>query len=794
EEGTYSTTIYEHSFGHLSFTAWKHCCFSLLTGSKLGKIKTADGYQESFTSLLELLDDQRFARTIMPDEKKLQQVMVRRLKSDIVDPQGNPVFPKRRLEILEVKYTEEERQIHLLLKAYTEDRQKTVKGTRYEYGAEFIHILLKKRLFSSPRAFAMTLEKHRSTLLNGRSATENKDMDERILRSAILKTEEEYSDDSLAEEARNEAIEAAARLAPPLSDGQKEMLPGLSAWAAKARNRPDSKAEALLSWLENHLKTDGKWNGKRVILFTEFLATHSWLQEILASHGYAGERMMYLYGGMTSDEREVVKAAFQASPDVSPVRILLATDAASEGIDLQNHCNYLIHIEIPWNPNVMEQRNGRIDRHGQKEKDVFIWHPAGIVVGKDKATVDKRDMEADHEYLWRAVQKVDAIREDLGSVGEVIAKQIEEAMLGRRKNLDTTAVEVKAASAKKFISAEKQLKERIDKLHSKLLEARDDFNLSPKHIYRTVKVGLELAKMPALKPIDWPGCKTLTVFEVPSLPGSWGKAAAGLEHPHTHKIRPVTFDHDLARGRDDIVLMHLNHRLVQMCLRLLREEIWSLDDIKHLNRVMICTVPDNELGGPAVVIWSRLVISGGDQRRLHEELTLAGGELKHNGFTRIPLINKLESLVKNAVTIEPSASLFDILKKRFTDNENQIMEAITARSRDRLQSLKNTIEKQKEKEITDIVNILNELELSIKREIKPESDNAQPYLEGFSPEELAQQRKDYSALKERLTRIPKEKDDEKTIIEKRYADPVDRTFPVAVIFLVPQSQVKKAAP
>ncbi|MDH8286953.1 helicase-related protein, partial [Klebsiella pneumoniae] len=65
----------------------------------------------------------------------------------------------------------------------------------------------------------------------------------------------------------------------------------------------------------------------------------------------------------------------------SAVRILLATDAASEGIDLQNYCNYLIHLEIPYNPNVMEQRNGRIDRHGQRQKEVVIWHP---VDGVDK--------------------------------------------------------------------------------------------------------------------------------------------------------------------------------------------------------------------------------------------------------------------------------------------------------------------------------------------------------------------------------------------------------------------------
>lgn len=91
------------------------------------------------------------------------------------------------------------------------------------------------------------------------------------------------------------------------------------------------------------------------------------------------ERLMTLYGGMNSDDREAVKAAFQAHPDVSPVRILLATDAASEGLDLQNFCSRLIHYEIPWNPNRMEQRNGRVDRHGQRSPEVKIYH----FVGKD---------------------------------------------------------------------------------------------------------------------------------------------------------------------------------------------------------------------------------------------------------------------------------------------------------------------------------------------------------------------------------------------------------------------------
>lgn len=756
-----------------------------------------NGYQESFTSLLELLDDQRFARTVMPDEKQLHRVMVRRLKSDIVDANGKPVFPVRKLEGLEIDYSEEERQIHALLGEYTADRSKSVKGTRFEYGTDFVHMLLKKRLFSSPMAFALTLAKHRETLERGKPKGDRDTMDDRILRKAILKTEEEYSDDSLVEEAQHEAVEVVGELAPPLSREQRDMLDRLSAWGEKARNRVDSKAKAILDWLESHLKTDGRWNGKRVILFTEYRATHSWLHQILTANGYGGDRLMYLHGSMLPDERESVKAAFQAHPDISPVRILLATDAASEGIDLQNHCNYLIHVEIPWNPNVMEQRNGRIDRHGQKEDAVFIWHPVGkgfsarVAANERSGSVKPGDVAGDHEYLMRAVLKIDTIREDLGSVGPVIARQIEEAMLGRRSGLDTASAEAKAAKARKFVTAEKRLQERIARLHERLMEAKNDFHLSPEHISRAVEVALDLAEKPSLKPTGSTHGEKGSVFEVPVLPGSWGRATVGLEHPHTGVRRPITFDHDVAKGRDDVVLAHLNHRLVQMCLRLLREEIWKLDDVKRLHRVAVRTVPDSELRVPAVAVWSRLVITGGDHHRLHEELTLAGGELEHKRFARIAQVGKLEALVAQGSPIEPDQALFDVLKDRFERHEDALMAAVEARSRDRLKFLENTLDRRMKSEIADVRTVLDELEASIRKELKSDRQGGQLYLPGFSPEEMAQVKKDVHALEARLARIPEERKEEKTAIEKHYANPVDRTFPVAVVFLVPQSQARR---
>lgn len=747
-----------------------------------------NGYQESFTSLLELLDDQRFARTVMPDEKQLQRVMVRRLKSDIKDVHGNAVFPERKLEMLEVEYSSEERQTHELLRAYTADRSKSVKGTRFEYGSDFVHMLLKKRLFSSPLAFALTLAKHNETLRNPRQNRERDTMDERILRKAILKTEEEYSNDAMVEESFQEAVELAGELAPPLSPEQRKMLDQLMSWAETNKNRADSKAKSLLAWLESHLRPDGEWNDKRVILFTEYRATHAWLNQILAANGYAGERLMSLHGGMDAQDREVVKAAFQASPKDSPVRILLATDAASEGIDLQNHCNYLIHIEIPWNPNVMEQRNGRIDRHGQKECAVFLWHPVGKGFSAKDAEGKPGDIKGDHEYLMRAVLKIDRIREDLGSVGPVIAKQIEEAMVGKRSRMDTSAAEAKAEQAKKFIAAEKRLQERIARLHAKLIEAKTDFHLSPEHIARTVNVALALAEKPALKPISLPDIPAGSAFEMPIFTGSWKKAVAGLEHPHTKVRRPITFDHDVIKGRDDIVLAHLNHPLVQMCLRLLREEIWKLDDIKQLHRIALRTVPDSDLSGPAVAIWSRLVITGDSHHRLHEELTLAGGELKHNAFSRITQVNRLDSLMNQARPFSPGQALFDTMKERFERHENAVMAAVEARSKDRLQYLNNTLIRRMAGDVDDVITILSDLEASIRKELQEEQMARQLYLPGLSPEERNQIKKDSQALRARLARIPEEREKEEAAIKKHYANPVVRTFPVAVVFLIPESQ------
>lgn len=744
-----------------------------------------NGDQGSFTALLELLDNQRFARGVMPDEKQLQRVMVRRLKDDLVDKNGKRIYPERKLEALLVDYTEEEKEMHRLLDQFTKSRFESIRDTTSEFGTAFIHKLLKKRLFSSPMAFALTLAKHRQTLAKGKVKPQKRSMQERILRKAILRCQEDYADDAQVESAEAQAVEAATELSVPVTSEQDAMLERLSGWAEKAKNQRDSKADAILAWLDEYLTTDGKPNKKRVILFTEYRATHAWLTERLASSGWGGEQIMSLHGGTKKEDREKIKAAFQADPSISPVRILLATDAASEGIDLQNFCNYLIHVEIPWNPNVMEQRNGRIDRHGQKEKAVYIWHPIGSGSQSIDGAIHSKpgDIEGDHEFLMRAVRKVNMIRTDLGCVGSVIARQIEEAMLGQRDVIDTSAAEKKAAKAGKLVVTERKLNEKIARLHEKLLEAKETYQLSPDRIKRAVAIALELAEKPPLKARN--SASQRQVYQVPQLTGSWDLATHGLAHPHTGARRPITFDHEVAKGQDNVVLAHLQHKLVQMSLRLLREQVWAHDDRRKLHRVAIRTVPDEMLDGPVAIVWSRLVITGGSHHRLHEELTLAGGELKPKGFTRIGTLGKLNELLVAGSPFEPSKQLFNSLCERFNLSEDSIFKAIEARSRDRLSHLTSTLGKRRDQEAKDLNQVLDGLVNMIKNELAVKKPT-EVQMEFWSTGEQEQQAADLTALRDRLDRIPEEREKETAAIYQRYEEPVHRTFPVAVEFIVPE--------
>ena len=279
-----------------------------------------NGYPESFSALLELLDNQRFARSTTPDRKQLNAVMVRRMKSELPPKwDGSPRFPRRVLDPIEVPYTDEERAIHAALQQYAELRVKRSQDNAEKLATEFVLKTLKKRLFSSPAAFLTTLDQHEKSLRQAKRGKTVRKPSIGILKQELDRIDEDYADDTEYDEATTDAVDAASLLFSEPSANELALLKQMRQWAEKASGQLDSKVKCLIDWLNTHIRPGKKWGHERVILFTEYRATQNWLKEVLAQHGFTkDDRLLTMYGGMDLEEREDVKAAFQSAPEDQP--------------------------------------------------------------------------------------------------------------------------------------------------------------------------------------------------------------------------------------------------------------------------------------------------------------------------------------------------------------------------------------------------------------------------------------------------------------------------------------------
>ncbi len=746
-----------------------------------------NGFKASWTALLELLDPQRFARGVEPDEEKLRQVMVRRLKSQLREElppneDGTPRFPKRVINALPVDYPESERAAHADLVAYAKSRSED-DGSSPAH--EFVFKLLKKRLFSSPAAFRQTLGVHRETLRGRRSADR---ASSRVVDSAFRRIdEEEFATEDEQDEATRDALDRAAE-AVELSATQDELLGRLGTWAEGASQRPDAKATELLEWLEAtcrrglDLDEEG-WNRERVIIFTEYRDTQKWLADLITARDLGGPRLQLLFGGQDEDEREAIKAAFQADPELDPVRILLATDTASEGIDLQRQCNRLVHYEIPWNPNRLEQRNGRIDRHGQRKPEALIHHFVGRTDGDDD------ELDADLEFLDRVIRKIDTIREDLGSAGQVIADQVEARMSGRRRDFDEGEVDRRRAE-RRLTGLERDLRERIARLHGALEESVETLGLGPDRVERVVTTALDLDLQPPLNAVELQRDGEPVegrCFAMPRLTDSWAASREhGLLHPVTGEERPITFDHELAAGHDDVVLVHLGHPLVQKSLRLLRAEVWA-DHNPRLARVTAKAVPDEFLQDDALIVHGRLVITGESGSRLHEEVIAAGVLVRDGKFNRLN-VGQVTDALEHARAELPSGAAIDRVLGQWPAAVERIESAFRRRASDRADQLATTLSRRADEEADGIRQVLEELREHIEGQLAaPEFEQLRLELEEENQRD--QLTRDTEALERRLQQIPEEIERETANLRRRYETPTARQFPAAVTVLVPESRV-----
>ena len=297
---------------------------------------------------------------------------------------------------------------------------------------------------------------------------------------------------------------------------------------------------------------------------------------------------------------------------------------------------------MPWNPNRLEQRNGRVDRFRQPsppEVNVYHFVPKGWEDG-GSGTHDSA-LEDELHSLWVAAKKTEQIREDLDLGGDVIAAQVEQKMLGKRGDWQAVDVEIerRARVGRAELKVIRNLAAELQKLTETLNESRGDLHLTPEAVEHVVRTALRLAFNRDLSSIPGPADFPAPCFRIPELPGAWAAARnSGLYHKVTHKELPVTFDRDAAAERTDVVLLHLGHPL-QMCLRLLRAELWATarkTEKARLHRVTARIVPSDMLRVPAIVGHIRVVMTGAEGTRLHEEVVLAGGTIEGGKLVRAP--------------------------------------------------------------------------------------------------------------------------------------------------------------
>ncbi len=745
-----------------------------------------NGYRESFTALLELLDPQRFARGVDPNPEQLARVLVRRLKRELREelppnPDGTPRFAERRVDAMPVDYPEDEREAHELLERYAELRRSHHATGSKRSAADFVTLLLKKRLLSSPSAFANTLAQHRVTL--AKRGTAQTAASEAQMQAAWDRSDDEVADDESGEVVA-EVLATASRGQAPLTAEERELLNRLGGWVEERRNRPDARAEAVLRWLTDICRTaDGGWTDERVIIFTEYRDTQKWLVDLLLTHdfgGDGGDRIATLYGGMDTDDRERTKAEFQAHPSRSPVRILVATDAASEGIDLQRHCWRMLHWEIPWNPSRLEQRNGRVDRHGQSHPFVEIRHfvPEGW---ED----DTSGFATELGFLSRVAYKVEQIRDDLGSVGSVLADQVGDAMLGRRTTIDDDAIDrARSKPATKVLQVERKLREGLARCHERLQESMDELNLTPDRVERVVATALDVANQPGILATGVDG-----EFRLPPLSGSWQRTSEGMIDRLSGEELPFTFDTNLAGTRDDIVFCHLGHRLVAQSLRLLRAEVWATGQHQNLARVTARTVAPVadvlEVGDVGVVCHARLVITGVDGHRLHEELVVAGGRLRGGRFARIDTLRDLDALLRSAADspVEPEG-LEEVIRWWDSVVAPGLTRALDRRSETVQDSKRRELTERAAAEADAVRSVLSDLRQQITTDLDKLATERTEQLSLFTEPEREQSQRDLDALRRRLDEIPEEIEREVEAVRRRFTDPECHLFPAAVTILI----------
>ena len=787
-----------------------------------------NGHSNSFSTLLEILDPQRFTRGVEVRPADLEPVMVRRLKVDL--RRIGEAFPERIIEPITLSGLPEdapELQLARMLSEYDDLREKRLKSLPPSQAAQgrMVFVGLQQRLLSSIAAFAKTLKVHHKTLQSilvreaaampaagaahaFTEAPETPDLFEYTSDEEVLAALE--SDDTAA-------TEAASRLGAvntPVEELKAELacVEDMLRISTEAAWAPDARVRWLLDWMQANMVPGGTWNERRLILFTEYEDTRRWLERQLKS-AFSGtdridERIGTFTGATGVARREEIKLAFNADPASEPIRVLICTDAAREGINLQTRCFDLIHIDLPWNPSRLEQRNGRIDRKLQPAPQVFCRY-------------FRYEQREEDIVLDALVRKTETIRTQLGSAGQVIeeriAKRLVEAGITRSKaralaqalEAENDAERLGRAMAEmddEETARHNRLLRELDDLRKSLERARERVGVSADDLRQVVDAALTRANF-HLSDATAEAVGDIQTFlfdpkhEAFSKDSSWadvfddlrlGKRKRGerlAEWRNRAPIRAIAFKPPVLNdGRDapGVVQVHLEHRLVRRLLsRFISQGFQS-----GLNRVCVIQGPGAQ---PRVVLLGRLALYGPKAARLHEEIIPVTAIWPEADRGAKPLrvlgesgeattLAQLEEALKTAK--QPRESALPRVLAHVAQDIQEMLPELERRADVRRERANGQLKELGEAEAQALSKLLENQQLRIRKAVDKFVPD-QLFLPSIGDDERKQMESDRRHWGHRLTRLETELREEPQRVRESYAVRAFRLEPVGLVYLWP---------
>ena len=378
-----------------------------------------NGKEEDFQLFLALLDGDRFEGKFrdgvhVADPTDLMRRMV---KEELKRFDGRDLFPERRSNTVQYDLSLPEAHLYSEVTSYVREEMNRAERAAAEDGDNkrrvnvgFALMTLQRRLASSPEAIYRSIERRRlrleSRLREERTLLRGKESGALLQQQPelVIQDEEDWEDlyDEAPQEEREEVEGALVDLATAARNIEElgieiERLKELEKLAKSVRlSNEDAKWNQLNTILDDPLMVDDHGNRRKLVIFTEFKDTLYYLAERIRTRLGKAEAVVEIHGSVKREDRRKVVHGFMNDPSVL---VLVANDAAGEGVNLQR-AHLMVNYDLPWNPNRLEQRFGRIHRIGQDEV-CHLWN----LIAKDTREGD---------VYFKLLDKLEAEREALG--------------------------------------------------------------------------------------------------------------------------------------------------------------------------------------------------------------------------------------------------------------------------------------------------------------------------------------------------------------------------------------------